>query len=47
MPILMIVVVIFEAAPILIIVVVSKFILTRGFGVFLINVLELICRSCR
>ena len=29
------------------IVVVTKFILTRGFWVFLINVLEMICRSCR
>ena len=37
----------FQGVPILMIVVVSKFIITRGFWVFLINVLELICRSCR
>ena len=47
MPILMIVVVRFEGVPVLMIVVVSNFILTKGFWVFLINVLELICRSCR
>ena len=47
MPVIMIVVVSFEGVPILMIVVVINFILTRGFWVFLINVLELLCRSRR